>query len=70
MKLYIKLDENNLIIESCIDPIEWSTQITVTEKQAELIQKQYDTKVEDNKIVSQEKWENALLLEKNMEENK
>ena len=70
MKLYIKTNDEGFITESSLvkyDKSEKATIITVNEEQYELIRQQYDTKVVDSEIVSQTKWENALILEKEEE---
>lgn len=63
MKIYIVTDDNWLIIRSCQSKITDWKQITVTDDEFDLIQKQYDTIVTDWKIVSQTKGENATNLE-------
>lgn len=63
MKLYIKTDSAGKITESCPSSLEDSSSITVTVEQYNLLQLQYDTIVENGKIVSQEKWTDAINLE-------
>ncbi len=63
MKLYIKTNEDGQITESCPTKMEWTTEITCTTEQFELIKKQYDTIVVNWKITTQTKWEAATNLE-------
>lgn len=63
MKIYVKIDNNWLLVEACPNPIQDWEEITITKEQYELIQKQYDIVIENWKIISQEKWQNATDLE-------
>jgi hypothetical protein len=67
MKIFIRTDENWQVLESCPEMITDWVEIDCTEEQFELLQKQYDTIVQDWEIISQVKWENAINLEKDNE---
>lgn len=66
MIIYIRTDNDWLVLESCPNPIYNWVQTAVTEEQFELIKKQYDTIIKDWVIVSQEKWQNAIDLENSL----
>lgn len=65
MKIYIKTNDEWFITESSLQKYakkEEAEVVEASEEQYENIRNQYDTRVENGKIVEQTEWNNAKLL--------